>query len=404
MKIDKSLINAMNKANVLTAIRDAGQIYKAEIARLTSLSIPTVMKIADEFAARGLIRDIGKGESSGGKPPQLLEFVPDRHYVIGVDIGTTNINCIWMDMSARIVHQHVVPTQVDESPERVIGRIVDSIRLVIDKAGADASKLLGIGLGMPGLLDTDNGTVLFSPDFKWEMVELLPAIRSAFPMPVRMDNVTRAMALGQKWFGYAKGSFDSFVCINLGHGIGAALYLDGRLYSGGSGSSGELGHMMIDKDGPLCVCGNVGCLEALASGNAIANQALEAVAAGRRTSLAELARLEAKDVFAAAASGDVLAMEIVSRAAEHIGTAIAHVVNLLDPEAIILEGGLSRAGEPFIEDIRRAAARRQMKYAGRKTRIAVSGLGENSAAIGAATLLLKRFFEAGGDAAALEQR
>src|SRR5690554_2737958 len=120
MKIDKTVIHAMNKKNVLSILRDGGQIYKAEIARMTGLSIPTVMKITDECMARGIVRESGKGMSSGGKPPQLMEFVPDSYYIVGVDIGTTNILCIMMDLSARIVYQHAIPTVVSDQPEQII--------------------------------------------------------------------------------------------------------------------------------------------------------------------------------------------------------------------------------------------------------------------------------------------
>lgn len=162
--------------------------------------------------------------------------------------------------------------------------------------------------------------------------------------------------------------------------------------------------MMIDRNGPKCVCGNIGCLEAVASGNAIANRAIAAIRSGQSTSLASLLetkRIEAKDVFLAAAEKDELAVQIVHEAADYLGTALALVINLLDPETIVLEGGLSRAGDAFIDHIRRVAQRYQMKYAGRNTSIVVSELGEDSAAIGSATLILKRFFEVGGDPSAL---
>ncbi len=406
MKVDKSLIHTFNKHNVLSAVREAGQIFRAEIARQTGLSIPTVMKITDELLARGIVREIGKGESSGGKPPQLLAFTPDRHYIVGVDIGTTNILCILMDMSAHIVASRSVPTRVDDAPEAVMERIAHTIAAVVDGAGAERDRILGIGIGMPGVLEPQTGRVLFSPDFHWEQVHLLPKLKASFPYPMIIRNVTHAMAMGERWFGQGRGDFDSFVCVNLGHGIGSALFLEGKLLSGGSGSSGELGHVTMDRNGPKCVCGNAGCLEALASGNAIAKHAAAEIAAGHDTILRqELERkgaLEAKDVFVAAGRQDALSIRIVQEAAEYIGLALASVINLVDPELIVLEGGLSRAGEPFIADIRTHAQRYQMKYTGRNTRIVVSGLGEQAAAIGAASFIVQRLFEAGGDPSTLE--
>ncbi|MDQ0063542.1 ROK family transcriptional regulator [Paenibacillus harenae] len=404
MKIDKSVINTINKKNVLSAIRASGQVFKAEIARSTGLSIPTVMKITDELIGRGLVKEAGKGESSGGKPPQLLEFVADRHYIVGVDIGTTNILCILMDMSANILYEHSVPTMVKDAPEQIIDRVAATIEAVIAQAGVEQERLLGIGLGMPGLLDYETGTVLFSPDFHWERVELLPALKTRFALPMVVHNVTHSMAMAQKWFGYGRGDMNSFICVNLGHGIGSALFLDGELFSGGSGSAGELGHMTMEKDGPICVCGNPGCLEALASGDAIVRRARAEIGVLNDTNIRRKAdedRLEAKDVFEAAGLGNETAQRIIADAAEYIGLALAKVVNLLDPEMIVLEGGLSRAGSSFITSIHNHAQRYQMKYAGRNTKIVVSELAEYAAAIGSAAFLIKRLFDVGGDQRAI---
>jgi glucokinase-like ROK family protein len=402
MKADKSWIHTINKKMVLTLIRERGPIYKAEIARLTGLSIPTVIKITDELAEHGLVRDIGKGMSSGGKPPQLLEFASERYAIIGVDVGTTNINCVLMDLAANVLCQYTTPTIVSDPSKQVIERIVRSIERVMAMPQASDQHILGIGVGMPGLLE--EGVVLFSPDFHWEQVDLIGRLRERFHLPIQIHNVTRAMAMGERWFGHGRGEVNSFICVNLGYGIGAALYLDGRIFNGGSGTSGELGHMTVDSDGPVCACGRRGCLESLAAGNAIARRAEREMAEGRASSIAPAradAELEAKDVFLAAARHDPLAMEIIHDTAEYIGTALANVITLLDPEVIILEGGLSRAGEPFIDEIRQVVKRFQMKYAGRNTRIVVSGLGENAAAIGAATYLLQRLFDVGGDVEAI---
>lgn len=400
MKIDKTLIHKMNIKEVLTVIREQGSIYKAEIARLTGLSLPTVIKMIDELEDFGLIRYMGKGESSGGKPPQLLEFAADRFCLIGVDVGTTYINCVMMDMAANIISQKITPTVVRDPADKVIGRIINTIQTVIEQSQIENDRILGIGVGMPGLLE--EGVVLFSPDFGWEQVDLVSRLRATYAYPIHIENVTRTMAMGERWFGHGRGQVKSFVCVNLGYGIGAALYLDGEMFYGGSGTSGELGHMTVDQSGPLCACGRRGCLESLAACNAIARWAETEMKAGRVSSITPAkGELEAKDVFDAAKKGDPLAVEIIQDAASHIGTALANVITLIDPEIIILEGGLSRAGDEFIDDIRKTVQRFQMRYAGRNTRIVVSRLGEDAAAIGAATYVLQRLFDVGGDAAAI---
>jgi len=401
MRVDHSVINAMNKRNVISIIREQGPINKAEIARLVGLSIPTIMRLTDELLEKNLIRETGKRESTGGKPPLLLEFTPDSHFIIGVDIGTTHIKTIVMNMVADIVCRIEIPTLAAEQSGKVIGRIVETISQAIGKVNAPLSRYLGIGLGMPGLLDAGCGRVLFSPAFKWENVDLTGPIKSRFGLPVYMTNVTRAMAVGEKWFGLAK-DVENFMCINLGYGIGSAIVINNRLYGGSSDSSGEFGHMTLEKNGPQCSCGNHGCLEALASANAMSKKAAFLIERGETSAILDLAggemtQINAKHIFDAARSGDRLGKELVSEATEYIGIAISGIVNLIDPELIILEGGVAKAGPILLDGIQRIVERRQMKYAGRKLRIVASEIGEDAAAIGAAAVLIGELVDHGGN-------
>lgn len=401
MKVNKNLINSINKQNVINIIRNNGPIFKAEIARLTGLSIPAVMKITEDLIAKNLVRETGRGELNRGKPPQLLEFVSDSHHIIGVDIGTTNIKTIVMDNSAKIVSKKIIPTNIKEPLENVIGRIQMSVEKVIIESDVERKSILGIGLGMPGILDTKAGKVLFSPDFGWENVDLLKPLKERINLPIIIDNVTRVMAIGEKWFGAAR-NIDNFICINLGFGIGAAIVINGELYKGSSGASGEFGHMIMEKNGPLCACGNFGCLEALASANAMSINAKTSIENGEKTIIIELANgdmdcIDAKIVFDAAKQGDGLAWRIIQEAADYLGIALAGTINFFDPELIILTGGVTQAGNILLDSIKRSIASRQMKYAGGNTKILISGMGSDSAAVGAATLILKVFIENGGN-------
>jgi N-acetylglucosamine repressor len=401
MRVDQSVVNAMNKRNVINIIREKGPVNKAEIARLVGLSIPTVMRLTDELIEKNLIRETGKGESTGGKPPLMLEFTPDSHYIIGVDIGTTHIKTIVMDMVAEIICRVETPTLVTDPSEQVIDRILDTITQAIAKVEIPMSRYLGIGLGMPGLLDATCGKVLFSPDFKWENIDLTGPVKTRFGLPVYMSNVTRAMAVGEKWFGLAK-DVENFMCVNLGYGIGAAIFINNRIYSGSSDSSGEFGHMTLEKNGPQCSCGNYGCLEALASANAMSKKAAFLIERGESSTILSLAdgktsNINAKLIFDAAKAGDGLGREIVREATEYIGIAISNAVNFIDPELIILEGGVAKAGDILINGIKRIVERRQMKYAGRKLSIVASRMEEDAAAIGAAAVLLGELVENGGN-------
>ena len=362
-------------------IRTKGPINKVEIARVTDLSIPTVMKLTDVFIRNGLVRMIGKGESNGGKRPELLEFIPDAYYIVGVDVGRSKMKVVVTDLGGNIISKQVALTGRDASPEKIIDRLKTLIETTINESTVEKAKLIGMGIGMPGLLDVENGIVLFSPDFHWENVNLIKPISNFFQMPIHLENSNRAQAMGEKWFGIGVDS-DYFISVSLGHGIGSAIVEEGEFYRGSSGSSGELGHVTLDKEGPCCDCGNYGCLEVLASGNAIAGQAQKLILDGKPTSMLALAggdasNVDAKIVFDAARSDDAAARRLVDQAAEYIGIGLANYINLLDPDMIILAGGLTHAGDILTDGIKKTAKERQMKFAGRKVKICVAKLGDD---------------------------
>lgn len=398
-RFDKYTMAQLNRKSVIDIIRTQSPINKAQIARQTGLSIPTVMKITDEFERSHLIRVNGKGESNGGKRPELLEIIPDAYYIIGVDVGRSRMKAIIMDLSGKLVVKKSVKTGKTVPPPQLIERLVCLIRQVIDKSQIPIEQFMGLGIGMPGLLDTENGVVLFSPDFHWEHVELVKPIEEYFPIYTILENSNRAMAMGEHWFGAGIDS-SYFICLNLGHGIGSAIVQNGDFYRGSCGSSGEIGHITLEKNGPLCSCGNRGCLEALASANAMAGQARELVRQGKGSRMLELAQgdedsIDAKEIFDAAREGDEEAAFIADKAIEYIGIGLANYINLLDPDLLILAGGVTGAGEYLADRLKRVIKARQMKFAGRKVKIRISKLGDDAAAIGAASIILKEFIENG---------
>lgn len=397
MKYDKFLMAQMNKSMVFDLIRRQGPISRAEISRTIGLSIPTVMKITEEFAQKNFIQDIGKGESSGGKRPELLEIIPNSKYIIGVGIGRSKTNVLIMNLVGEAVNREIMITGDTSDPERWIAKLILMIEKVIRKSQLSKDQFLGMGIGMPGILDEETGKVLFSPDFKWENVDIAGPIKERFQMDITIENANRALAMGEYFFGAGVDS-KNFLVVNLGHGIGSAIMREGEFYRGSSGSSGEIGHIILEKDGPKCNCGNCGCLEAISSGNAIARDAKIAVLQGERTILAEyedINDIEAKTVFEAARLGDEMSKKITERAMQYIGIGLANYINLLDPDLIILFGGLTNAGDIFYKRVNEVLRERQMKFAGRQVRIVISQMGENGTAIGSASLVLKKFIKYG---------
>ena len=399
MKYDKFAMAQMNRSMVFDLIRRKGPISRAEIARTIGLSIPTVMKITEEFSHKQFVQDVGKGESSGGKRPELLELIPDSKYIIGVGVGRSKTNVLMMNLAGEVFIREIMETGGTVVPEVWISRLIRVIENVIRESGLPEKQILGMGIGMPGILDEESGKVLFSPDFKWENVDMLTPIRERFKMDITIENANRALAMGEYYFGAGVDS-RNFLVVNLGHGIGSAIMREGEFYRGSSGSSGEIGHIILEKNGPKCNCGNKGCLEAIASGNAIARDAKIAVLEGNASKIMELVngdinRIEAKTVFEAAQLGDQMAIQITERAMQYIGIGLANYINLLDPDLIILFGGLTNAGDIFLKKIKEVLRERQMKFAGRQVKLVISQMGENGTAVGSASLVLKKFIKYG---------
>ncbi|MDR0651907.1 MAG: ROK family transcriptional regulator [Synergistaceae bacterium] len=404
MSLDKSSINVLNKRNVLNYIRRNGASGRAEIARSLGLSVPTVMNISQVFIDLGAIREVGLGESSGGKPPMLLDMVPDACCSIGVDIGATKITAIVADCNAAVIYKKIYGSKRGLSKSVILEYVIDIINETINSSSVDEKKIMGMGIGMPGLIDAHSGEVLFSPDFGLENMHIIAAIERRFGKKTMIENVTQAIAVGEKYYGICKDT-ENFLCVGLGYGIGSAIVANGQLYKGCSGFAGELGHIVMDKNGPKCDCGGHGCLEAISSGNAIAKCAKERVRKGERTSILDMAGniddIEAKTVFDAAKAGDAIAASIVENAIEYLGIAIAGMITMLDLEFIVLSGGITHAGKFLIDRLKSYVDRHKMRYSGQGTRIVISKFGSDAAAIGAASLILSRWIECGGNPNAL---
>ncbi len=256
-------------------------------------------------------------------------------------------------------------------------------------------RVVGLGLGIPGPIDAETGVCLFSPNLGWRGLDVGSYFRQAFSqgsngLAVLLDNDVRAATLGEAWLGAGRG-FRTFVCLTIGTGIGSGIILNGRLWRGAGSSAGELGHIPVVRgpDAPLCGCGRRGCLEAVASGSAIAREAAEAASRGEAPALAGVSRPTARDVAEAARRGDQAARAILGRAGAHLGTGIATVVNLLNPEAVIVGGGVAGAWDllgPVVEHTVRERAFPPNLVSLRGIFPAV--LGEDAGAIGAASLVL----------------
>jgi glucokinase len=297
-------------------------------------------------------------------------------YIVGIDLGGTNIvsGCVAEDGSA-VLGVRSGPTGAEEGPDSVVRRIIATARetMAETRAAKPGAELLGVGIGAPGPLDTRSGIVLLTPNLGWVNMPLRARMHDGLGLRTALDNDANCAVLGEWWQGAARGTQNA-IGLTIGTGIGGGIIIGGRMYRGSSDIAGEVGHMTIDANGRRCKCGNYGCIEAYASGPNIALRAVEALESGASSSLpsyvgGELSRITAQTVYQAAHEGDDLALEVVRDTAKFLGAAIGSLINIFNPEAVVIVGGVTLAGESLFEPLRREVSRRAFKPAVQVCRI-----------------------------------
>lgn len=322
----------------------------------------------------------------------MASSAPSDRYILGVDLGGTNIVVGAMSADgSRELSVHETPTRATEGADAVVGRIVGLLERVaaetLAATGAAREAILGVGIGSPGPLDRERGLVIFTPNLGWRDFPLRDRISDAMRLPATLDNDANCATLGEWWRGAAQGG-RNVVGLTIGTGIGGGLILDGRLYHGASDVAGELGHTTIDSTGRRCGCGNYGCLEAYASGPAIAERAREALAGGEPSAMpqlveSDLSRLTAALVYQAAREGDRLALEVVRETARLLGAGVANLLNIFNPDVVVLAGGVTQAGDALFEPMRAEVRRRAFKPAVDACRIVPGALQGKAGVVGA---------------------
>lgn len=315
-------------------------------------------------------------------------------WVLGIDLGGTNIvaGCVREDGHA-LEGLCSEPTRPEEGPDAVVDRIVALARRAQDtlRRQVPGAELLGVGVGAPGPLDRARGVVLLTPNLGWRDMPLRDRIGATLNLDAALDNDANCAVLGEWWRGAAQGCRHA-VGFTLGTGVGGGLIVDGRLYHGASDVAGEVGHITIDANGRRCNCGNEGCLEAYASGPAIARRAVEALAAGAASTLAEVPpeTVTAQHVYQAAAAGDPLARDVVRDTARYLGAGVATLVNIFNPEVVVICGGVTLAGEGLFGPLRQEVNRRAFRPAVEACRIVPGELVHSAGVYGAARAFLEQ--------------
>lgn len=392
---DSGLMRKLNKDAVLELVRQAGPISRADLARHTLLSPSTISAITLELIEAQLVRETGAGLSRGGRRPVLLEFNRDAALVVGVEMGVTHLMVLVTNLAPDIHVRYKVPFNVGMHPEMGIERLIDGIRAALNQLPAHngtAPRIAGIGIGVPGPVDVAQGTLVAPPLIpQWDGYPLSAELNERMGLPVLIDNDATLGVLGEYTFG-AGQHVDALAYVKLGTGIGCGLICNGEVYRGARGYAGEIGHLMVAQNGPPCRCGSYGCLEAMAGGEAVAQQAKLALKAGHPSILSNIAdpnTITAREVAAAAAAGDPLGRQILNTAGRLLGIALADLVNLLNPGRIIIGGGFAQAGDPLLAPLRDTVRAQAMQASGRATEIVPAALGGDSIALGAVAMVLK---------------
>ena len=391
------LMKTLNRTLILNTIRKEGPISRAEIAKRTKLTPPTVGNLVTELIEAELVLETSQGKSKGGRRPTMLIFNASHFYIIGLDIGSRRIKGVFTNLDADILDHYSLPIPKPLTNDLLIEHAVKVIEKLLEQnEHYSIERLIGIGVAMHGIIDVEKGISVFAPSLNLHNVPIKEELEKHFNIMVKVENDARALALGESWYGKGKEK-SSFICINVGYGIGAGIVIDGKLLHGHDHLVGEVGHMTIDPHGPLCSCGNHGCLQALAAGPFIAKQAQEKLASGSESILTKWVEdgleLTSEIIAKGAKEGDSLCKEVLKEAGVYLGIGITNLIHIVNPSLILLGGGVIKAGAFILESLQETVQKRALTEQAKATKIETIKLGEDGTAIGAVSLLLEEILE-----------
>lgn len=386
------------EAEVMRALRRNGQTSRAEIANITGWSRAKTSQEVNALIDKGYLVDAGEGISKGGRKPRLLRFNRQLGYVVGIDIGATSLEIALADVNGSILDRVVETADVRQPPEELLGRCSVLILNMVVARDISPEQILGIGVGVPGPVDFARGVLVAPPLMPdWENYPIRNFFKETFTSAfVVVDNDVNIMALGEQRSGDA-ANVDHFLVIKIGTGIGCGIMSSRKIHRGSNGCAGDIGHICVDKQGPICRCGNRGCLEAMAAGPAIAEKAMQAAREGKSEWFQKRMKenngvLTPEDVNIACREGDEAALDIIRASGQMIGDVLAGLVNFFNPSHIFIGGGIANFGNHLLIAIKRAVLRRSLPLATTNLSINFSRTGSNAGVLGAIMLALEYLF------------
>lgn len=379
---NRALIRSINRSILLNTVKKQGQVSRATLAHITGLSPATVTAITGRLIEEGLVFEKAIGDSSGGRPPIMLALNPRGGFVIGIKLMEGHAVGALTDLNATILAKDSIEL-ADKQYETSVETLIALVNRLIRSSGIPTKQLMGLGIGLAGVVDFAHGIVKQNPFFGWRNILLRDVLETRMHVPVYIDNDVNTLTLSEKWLNRGQPE-DNFLVITIGRGIGMGIVINGEIYRGKGGGAGELGHVMVDPNGPICDCGKRGCLESLVSDRAL-------VAEARRTVSPDIADLD--DLIRLASEGNAGAVQVLAHAGMLLGRQIANLVNVLDPKLIIISGEGIRMGDVFFSAVRTAFHDCVMTGLAEDAEIRVNSWGDDIWALGAASLVIAEIFK-----------
>lgn len=382
--IDTTAVREQNSHLTLELVWRERQISRAEISRRTGLSPSTVSLIVTELEQSKLVRELGAGTSRGGRRPTLLGFCDDAYSLLGVDIGARHVAAVVTDLRGQVSAFAEAPHAMPDDPHGTLKHVKELAARCLHEARIPKKSLVGVGVAVPSPVhEAQPGFIseLFFP--AWRGVDVQASLAKAYGVPVFVDNDANMGALAERFWGKGQDA-EELIYVKVGAGVGAGLILRGELFRGSNGVSGEIGHIPIDPKGPLCVCGNRGCVTLYVGSDGLRKAAAEQLPKSAPHTVAEIERR--------ARLGDAAALAVLDDVGAKLGSVVAGLLNLLNPKVVVLGGEITTLGELFLEPLRRSVKTRALPHVYASAELATSNLGPRAIALGAATMVLQKAF------------
>jgi glucokinase-like ROK family protein len=387
---------------ILHLIHSGVNNSRLDLARQAGLSPASITATVQRLMMKGLVVESEPIRSHLGRRPVPLEIRKDAAYLVGVDLGSFYLRIVITDINGKILEKFQTQTEMGQGRKRVLEKTFQAIRQVIEDSTVSATAIKGIGIAHSGVIDSDAGLVLSYPRpgqmAEWKNVPLREIFHNEFQIPCLLEDSVRTTTTAEKCFGLGR-DLNDFLYIDVGMGIGAGIFLDGKLYRGAGGRAGEFGHITVDENGPLCSCGNNGCLETVASCAAIIQAVRTAMEQGIDSKIRDLAagdldKISIELIAQAAAENDSLAFRVLQKAASYIAIGLADLVNLLNPRVMIFGGALFRSVPQLLADpLKRIIKQRSLEKSANEVQLQVSTLGGEAGALGASRLIAERLLD-----------